>query len=438
MSIKDDKRSIFTTIGAYTSYMQGIKLPEPQDAFTSINSTKNDITAFLMDVIKSIVGTDGLKETIGKLFTDLIDTVEPQIKEGLRNQFTQFNAGDAIPAGFTNGVRVKAAQIDINGTLKSSGNPSVDDLLRDNSVTSFNTRAYDAIINAGTDVIYNNLIVNYDAVTDEFIFKPNPAVAAQNATVGAWMGNYIDDAVIINKKEFLTQVMNSVYGTITANQNKTVEQIYQELQVVKLLEKLIDGDDSLELTQEDFDELLQKAKALADGVIYYDMGCGLVGATLSLDAFTDFINQVSGMTDSNTAANAAEATIDESMEANPEVAATNKETIRDGFFQRLIKAFQLALSQLVSTSPQIRALQAIMGKVQNGVVDFTKAVDDLKKWKVYIKCMINEIIKIVVKYIFDLAVSYLIAWLQPIIKKFAQEKIIQYLGVLKSLIPLKL
>lgn len=435
MSIRDDKRSIFTTIGAFTSFMQGIQLPEPQDAFTSINDTKNDIVAFLMDVIKSIVGTEGLKEVVGKLFTDLTDTVEPQIRNALKNQFTQFNAGDAIPAAFTNGVRVRAPQIDINLTLKSSGNPSVDDLLRDNTTTSFNTKAYEAIVNAGTDVVYNNLVVNYDSVTDEFIFKPNPAVAAQNATIGDWMGNYIDNTVIINKKEFLTQVMNSVYGTITANQNKTVEQIYEELQVVKLLEKLIDGDDSLELTQEDFDELLQKAKALADGVVYYDMGCGLVGATLSLDDFTDFINQVSGMTDSHTAGNAAEATADKSVDE--ETYAANKETIRDGFFQRLIKAFQLALAQLVSTSPQIRALQAIMGKVQDGVVNFTKAVDDLKKWKVYIKCMINEIIKIIVKYIFDISVGYLKEWLTPIVKKFAQEKIIQYTDILRSLIPIK-
>ncbi len=434
MSIKDDKRGVFTTIGAYTSYMQAIKLPEPQDTFSSINDTKNDIVAFLLDIIKSIVGTDGLKETTGKLFTDLLDSVEPQLKLGLTNQFTQYNAGDEIPTGFTNGIRVKASQIDIHGTLKSSGSPTVDDLLRDNTTTSFNTRAYDAIVNAGTDVIYNNLIINYDEVTDEFIFKPNPAVASQNATIGEWMGNYINDAVIINKKEFLTQVTNSVYGTITANQNKTVEQIYEELQVVKLLEKLIDGDDSLELTQEDFDELLQKAKALADGVIYYDMGCGLVGATLSLDAFTDFINQVSGMTDSHGVGDAIEATTSESMEDNPEVAETNKETIRDGFFQRLIKAFQLALAQLVTTSPQIRALMAIMGVTQNGNVDFSKAVDDFKKWKVYIKCMVNEIVKIIVKFIFDLAIAYLIAWLTPIIKKFAKEKITQYLGVLRSLI----
>jgi hypothetical protein len=436
MSIKEDKRGIFTTIGAYTSFMENLKLPEQQDAFTSISQTKNDVVAFMMDVIKSIVGTDGLKETMGKLFTDFTDNAEPQLKTALRNQFIQFNAGDSISSTQfnTTGARIKANKIDIYGKFKTSGNASVDDLLHSTNVTSFDSQAYSAIVNAGTDVIYNNLLVKYDSATDEFIFKPNPAVAAQNATIGAWMGNYIDDAVIINKKDFLTQVMNSVYGTITANQKKSVEQIYQELQVAMLLEKLINGDDSLELTQEDFDELLQKAKDLEKGIIYYDMGCGMVGATLSLSGFTNFIAQVSGMTDSFTAGNAAAATIDESMKNTPEIAAENKQTVRDGFFKRLINAFNLALTQLTTTSPQVMALQAIMSLIQNGAIQVSNTLETIKKNKVFIKCMVQEAIKMISEFIFNIAVAYLIAWLTPIIKRLTQEKIIQYLGILKALI----
>jgi uncharacterized protein YaaR (DUF327 family) len=252
------------------------------------------------------------------------------------------------------------------------------------------------------------------------------------------MGDYIDDAVIINKKEFLTNVMNAVYGTITAHQNKTVEEVYQELQVTKLLENMINGDDTLELSQSDYDELLQKAQNLINGIVYYDMGCGLVAASLSLSGMTDFISQVSGTTDSYTAANAVAATMDESLQNNPEVAAANKQTIRDGFFQRLIKAFTMALSQLCSASPQVRALQAIISAIENnGMVLIGKAKEDIKKFKVFIKCMIKEAIKMIVKFIFDIAMALLVAWLLPIIKKLIQEKIIQYVGTLKSLVPVK-
>lgn len=431
MSRRDDKRSVFTTIGAYTSFMENTKLPEPQDTYTSINDTKNDIVAFLMDVIKSIVGTDGLQDVIGKLFTDFVDGAEPELKTATKNQFIKFNAGDNIPAAFTNGVRVPVKNIDACGNLKKSGNASVDDLLHNNAVTDFNSSAYNAIVNAGTEVVYNNLKIKYDSVTDEFIFKHT----GSDATVGAWMGNYIDKTVIINKKNFLTNVMNAVYGTITAHQNKTVEEVYQELQISKLLENMINGDDTLTLNQKDFDELLEKAKNLVNGVVYYDMGCGMIGATLSLSGMTNFISQVSGMTDSHTAGNAVAATMDESLQNNATVAAANKQTIRDGFFQRLIKAFNMALTQLCTISPQIRALQAIMSAIENnGVVMMGKAKDDLKKFKVFIKCMIREAIKMIVQFIFNIAIAYLAAWLIPIVKKLIREKIIQYVGTLKSLI----
>ena len=48
--------------------------------------------------------------------------------------------------------------------------------------------------------------------------------------------------------------------------------------------------------------------------------------------------------------------------------------------------------------------------------------------------MVQEAIKMISEFIFNIAVAYLIAWLTPIIKRLTQEKIIQYLGILKALI----
>jgi hypothetical protein len=433
MSLKDQKRNVFTTIGAYTSFMETPNLPEQTDIFTSVNNTKNDVVAFLMDVIKSIVGTDGLQNVVGKLLTDFVDNAEPELKTAIRNQFIQYNAGDNIPAAFVSGIRVPVSKIDTFGKFKTSGNATVDDLLHGNNTSTFNKQAYNAIVNAGTDVIYNNLAIKYDSSTDEFIFKRNPAVASQNQTIGAWMGNYIDDAVVINKKDFLTDTLNAVYGTITANQKKSVEEVYQELQVAKLIEFLIDGNDNIELTQQDFDELLQKAQDMVNGIIYYDMGCGMVGATLSLSGFTDFINTVSGTTDSFVAGNAAAETINESMSANPDIASENSQSIKDGFFRRLIRAITAAITYACATSPQIKALQAIMGFFETGSVQLENPTKDIENYRVFIKCIVKAAIKMISRFIYGIAIALLVAWLKPVIKKIAQEKIIQYTGTIKSL-----
>jgi hypothetical protein len=50
------------------------------DVFDSINS-KEDIIPFLLDLLKTIVGGDGLKEAIGGLLTTVIGNSEEVVKE---------------------------------------------------------------------------------------------------------------------------------------------------------------------------------------------------------------------------------------------------------------------------------------------------------------------------------------------------------------------
>ncbi len=61
MSLADNKRSIFTTIGSYSSLIEEGKRPRQSDLFPSINN-KDDIVPFLLDVLKTVAGTEVLKE----------------------------------------------------------------------------------------------------------------------------------------------------------------------------------------------------------------------------------------------------------------------------------------------------------------------------------------------------------------------------------------
>jgi len=433
MSLMDNKKNVFTTISAYTSLKQERKLPNTTNLYPSVNN-KKDVVPFLLDVLKTVVGSDALKQLTGELFTNFIDNVEPQLKTSIKKQTIQYNAGDGLPTYFkTTGISVPVKNIDIYGKFKTSPTSQGGSLLYDTSQPSFDNSARQAIQNAGTDTIYNNMIINYNAPSDSFIFKPT--IASSSGTIGNWMGDFVDDAVIINKKEFLTNTMNAVYGSVSASQGKTVEQIYQELQISKLIEQLINDKDTFEITQDEFDALLQKAKELVDGIVYYDMGCGVIGATLPLSGMTNLIAQISGSTDSFAVGNLVEATIDKSTTGIQETADENKATIKDGFFQRLIKAITNILAQAVTVSPQIRALLVIISAFENnGVVQIGNPKDDLKKFKIFLNCIIKEAMKMINEFIFNLVVTFLIALIAPIIKTIIREKINQYVGIIKSLI----
>jgi hypothetical protein len=71
MGLLDQKKNIFTTIGAYTSMAQSGSMPDTTNIFPSINN-KKDIVPLLLDVMKVVVGTDALQQLTGQLFTKFV------------------------------------------------------------------------------------------------------------------------------------------------------------------------------------------------------------------------------------------------------------------------------------------------------------------------------------------------------------------------------
>ena len=429
MGLIDNKKDVFTTIGAYTSMMQGGKLPETTNLFPSVNN-KKDVVPFLLDILKVIVGTNALQELTGQLFTDFVDKVEPVLKNGVKNQTIQANSGDQLPASFqSNGYDIPAKDVDIYGKYKIAPTSTSGGMLFDTSKPNFDRAAYDAIRVAGTAVPFGNLNITYNQANDSFNFKPT-----SSATVGGFLNTFVDNMEIVNKKEFITSTMNSIYGTISHDQKKTVEQIAEELAVNKLIEQLINDNDSFVILPEDLESILKQAQDIANGVIYYDLGCGVMAATYPLDKLNALIQSVSGSTDPFFVGNQINATITESTSDTADTSEANAQTVKDGFFQRLIKLIGQILAQMVCTAPQIRTLLGIISGFQNNnVIQIGNPKEDLKKFKVYLKCIIKTAMQMINKFIFDLATTNLNKLLQPVIKRILKEKINQYIGSLRSL-----
>ena len=127
--------------------------------------------------------------------------------------------------------------------------------------------------------------------------------------------------------------MNLFYGSITTNQNKTVEQIAQELQVAKQIQQLINDDDSFVISPQDYDAILQKAQELANDVTYYDLGCGVMEVIYPLSGLTGLISNISGSTDPFYVGNQVNASIAQSTKNTPDTSVANKQTIKSNFFQ---------------------------------------------------------------------------------------------------------
>lgn len=441
MGLIDDKKNVFTTIGAYSSLAEETDLSDLTNIFTSINN-KDDVIPFLIDILKVVVGTTALEQLTGQLFTNFIDEIEPTIKDTVKKQLIQYDAGTLVSetSFFNTGISIDAKNIDIYGKLKTNPGGDIGSLLYDTSVENFDSKAYEAISANGSDVVYNNLLINYNSTTDKFKFKPNIS-SSSNVTIGEWFNDFIDDSVFINKKEFVSNILNNIYGTVTANQNKSVDAVRKELEVNKQINQLLEGNDDFEISEDNYAELNKKAEEMVSGIINYDMGCGLVSAELSLSGLTDTLNTISGFTDSNLVGNAINNTINKSfsgLNVN-EIGEENQETIKNGFFGRLIEFLRLELAKILVASPQARMLLAISSSFKNnGIPEISDPREDLKNFKIYIKCVTKEALAYLHEFIFNLIVGFLISLLDPIIRRVIREKINQYINVIKSLISSRL
>lgn len=434
MSRADSKRDVFNNIRAYNSLSQQGKPPTQTDSMTSINNSKETIP-FLLDTLKVLAGAGALKILIGNMLTKMVGGAEPKLKTALKKQFTQSNASDPLPTSFqNNGVNTPVKNLDTTGKLKvspTSKNTGGNILYGQPSNNNFDYKAHDAIRLNGTPVNCNNMTITYNANSDGFNIKPSGSAS----NVGTYFNNYIDNSQLINTDEIVGNTMDRMYGTLSKKQNKTPEQILDELIIEKMLEQVLNGDDSFEISPEDMNKLQGLANELSTGVVGYDMGCGYMPAQLNIDDLNNLIKTISGSTNPFAVGNAVEAALDSSVSGTPEVSAENKEAIRDGFFQKMINTLTVKLLAAVTIAPQVRTLMAIMSALQNGgQVLIGNVKEDIKKWKIYIKCMAKELLIIVAGFIFSLVLVYLMKLLKPVIKQITKEKINQFKRLIKSLV----
>lgn len=434
MGLIDQKKDVFTTIGAYTSLREEQDLPETNNTFDSINNNE-DVGSFLIDVLGVTVGTTALQNLTGELFTNFADSAKGTLKDGVKKQLIDYNSGNQIPQSFKNGISVSAKDIDIYGKLKSSPSSEGGKLLYSEGVENFDKKAYQAISNAGTDVQYNNLLINYNSSNDSFVFKPTSG--SENNTIGEWLGEYIDNGEFLNKKEFQTNVLDNIFGSVTSNQDKSIEEIVKEQELRKAIQKGIEGDDTFVVPEDEYDEIINKAHELKNGNVNYDMGCDFIKTELPLSGMTDLISQISGSTDPNFVGEKMNETLDNSFEGtgNEETSNENQETIRNGFFARILDFIKFELVKTVTLTPQSRMLFALSSSFQNdGIPQLGDPLEDLPKFKVYINCLIKEALNLLYEFIFNLVVTFLVKLISPVIKKIIKEKISQYIGIIKSLI----
>lgn len=431
MSIVNDKKSIITDISVLNSIGKTAKLPDSNFTYPSIN-TRNEPIPFMLDLLTATIGSEALQRTTGNIMTKFIRGVEPDLKTNLKKQSVTYNSDQLISSGFASGYQVPVKKIDLFNKLRVDPSSEAGSLTYADNPNGFDKKAYEAILTPGSDVIFGNLSMNYDDVTDQMTFKPtNPS-----DTMGGFVNSYIDNLTLVNEKEFTTSVMEAIYGTTSKTIKKSTNFLVEEEKVRRLIQQLIDGADSAEISDEDLREIQELAKNKFNGIVPVDVGCSIIDSSVSLDEIKNLITLNTGSTDPVFVGNNYNNLMESSFGKNPtQVNPQNKNAIRDGFFKRLIKTILNSIVFALTSTPQIRVLMLILnGFKNNDDVNFpSNSTDDINSQKNFVKCLSDSAGSLLNEFIFNLLKTELVKLIIPVAKVLLKEKITAFIRIIQSL-----
>ena len=431
MSIVNDKKGIITDISVLNSIGKTAKLPDSNFTYPSVN-TKNEPIPFMLDLLTATIGSEALQRATGNIMTKFIRSVEPDLKTSLKKQSNSPNSDQPLPAGFNAGYTAPVKKIDLFNKLRTDPNSSAGNLTYADTPNGFDKKAYQAILTPGSDVVFGNLKMNYDDITDEMTFKP----VSSSGTMGNFVSDYIDNLTIINEKEFTTNVMEVIYGTASKATKKPNNFLVEEEKFRKLIEQLIEGDETAGISDAELEAIQKLADDKFNGIVPVDVGCSIVDSSLSLEEIAALIAANTGSTDPVFVGNNYNQLMENSFGKNPaQVNPQNKNAVRDGFFKRLIKTILNAIVFALTSTPQIRVLMMLLNGFKNNdnVTFAASPADDINSQKNFVKCLSNDAGKMLNKFIFDLLKTELVKLIIPVARVLLKEKITAFIRIIQSL-----
>ena len=428
MSIADDKNKVLSKISALTSLKDSILADSKKSNQLNLSiksvTNKNNAITFLLDTMKSIIGSDSLKEITGELIGGFIDTIEPTVKTAIKKQLTQYNADSQLPIGFINdGININVKKIDLDGKLRINPDSGLGSITYKLDKPSFNKSMYDAI-KTEQSVPYSGLILKYNSVTDKINVKPE-----NNISIGKFFTDYIDKTTIINRDEIVTESLDLLFGTVTIGKQKSESEINVNLRTNKMLNNIINGN-SEDLTNSEISEIEKKSKELYQGYLNNDFCCGDVIVTYPEADLIDLVSNLGN--DPFVIGNK----ISEIPTKNSSDIALseNQDAVKDNFLEQFINSLILGLIKSITISPEIKLLVDIANQLQGKITDIENGVDFIKNNITLVKCIAIQMVEQMTDFIFKKVTVYLINLLQPVIKKMIKEKITQYSDIIKALI----
>jgi hypothetical protein len=434
MGLIDEKRSIYNTIAAYNSMGEIPDLPNPTDSINSINNLSKDPSRFLVDLLVTMIGSTGLVESMGELMTEFIRNAEDDLKVELKKQSVTFNSDvELSTTSFgTSGYDISLSSLDVYEKLKTDPSSDIGNLLYGTDINGFSQSAYNAIVADSGVVNYKNILnLTYNNANDTL--KVQPINSGQ--TIGVFLENYIDSLDLINENEFTSDIVNLLYGTISSQQDKNLQNSIFEEKLTIAIEKLINEFEDLSFSPNELTLIEEAAEEKNLGVDLVDIGCSDRVSNITINQLQDLVDANTGNTNPYGVGLNYISLLGDSFDENDTAAEDNESTIADSFLKKLINAILQNLIRVSSLTPETRVLFAIVdGLKNNGTISIGNPLDDMDLNRNFFDCIVKNAKSMISEYLFNAVKKELTKLVVIVSKLVLKEKYDSYIRIIKSLL----
>jgi len=460
MGIIDQKSEIFGKIAAARTVAEGLPKLVTNPSFPSINND-GDSVAFLVDLLKSLVGLEKLREVIVDTLTYKLDDMELTIKTAMKlalKDLVNCGVDPSIPAFIQStgsGIEIEVNKVDFFDILKTDPTSQEGNLIyTDTEVVpltnsnDYNTFLYGAIQNDGTVETWgipSILDIRFDSVNtfptpnNTLTFKTNPLFDSKTLT--DLNNDYIDSIKLFEAENLLNKLLDNLFGSISVNLNKTTSQLQKEEEINTIIKCIInaDVDDVIDdsfftFTNEEVAEQENRASLRSRGIRVIEV-CEPKPVSLRASSIRRVNNEISGTT-----GEAKKVAISDGINQLGGEVAGNANDSNDqyalelNFIENLIQNLIVAIVGFI-LSPKVISIFLFNYKIVYGVSeDYTSAADFMKQNKNLVKAVSNSVRDAIIKVLLNTVLKEISTLVSQTIVEIATEKAKNQLAQILSLV----
>jgi hypothetical protein len=444
MSLIRLKKQVFGQIAAAKTLAEGMPRLRLNSSFPSINNS-GDAIAFLCDLIKSLIGFEDLEKKVTETLVYYSKPIEQEVKNLLKTELKSIvscGVDPSLPAWIKStgdGIKIRVKKIDFTDLMLIDPNSETGNLVYDDltpnliNSSDFNTFLYQVIQNNGSVETWPNgpvppILTFQFKQTDVNNIDPNNTLTIRahssydNRTLTELNNNYIDSITLFNLENLMTNIFDSIFGTVTSAVNRSLSQIQNQLKINTVIDKITNAD-AKDIISDKYFNFTDKENSL------HEQEARLKRLGVKPENFSNKINTriaLSSIQKLNSDIKAAGSDLNQTKNAlnnslrdvGNQLAAftqspSDQQSIKTNFIQEIINKLVKTIVNSI-LSPKVIAIFVINFKIVYGPnEDFTDAVDFMKKNKNLVQniikrvtgIIIRELMKIAMKKISELAIE---------------------------------